>query len=378
MNKVFTHITHVVPALLMSLPVLLTNPANELHAADLSYPPAGSSLRYVDKRNGENNRPIHIDRLDIRPQETPHTIIQPGYKPYRSTEATTAAVQHAPRVEVFSERSSNAAPNGRPLLWKIDAPGSASNYIMGTIHLDDERILELPDTVLSRLRSADQLMLELKLDQRTSLDIMRRMIFTDGRTLSQVIGEDLYTDVSEHLSASNGIPVNMLSVLKPWAAMVILLRPENSSGTFLDKHLGQIARNDGIPVLGLETVDEQLAAFDDIALDDQALLLQSTIDDIGEKEIVYRQLLDAYIAGDMESIVAISNATQPGDPRLAGLFQENLIDRRNRRMYQRMQPLLGQGNTFIAVGALHLPGENGLLSMLKQQGYTLTRLEYGM
>lgn len=378
MYRVTKQLLRIAVALLISLPV---QPAltSALHAADLSYPPPGSSIRYVDKRNGESNRPQHVDRMDIPSTDTSHTIIQPGYKPYLSRQQATATSRPASRATTLDTGHNDySVRRERPLLWKIDAPGGASNYIMGTIHLDDERILDLPDTVLSRLRSADRLMLELKLDQRTSLDIMRRMIFTDGRTLPQVIGDDLYTDVSERISLDGALPANMLSVLKPWAAMVILLRPDNTSGTFLDKHLGQIARGDGIPVLGLETVDEQLSAFDSITLDDQALLLESTLKDIDDKDNVYQQLLDAYIDGDMEAIVAISDASQPEDKRLAGLFEENLIKRRNRDMFARMQPQLRLGNTFVAVGALHLPGEHGLLSMLRQQGYTLTRLENGM
>lgn len=377
MIRVTKPLLYVAVAFLTSLPVQPVLVCTAL-AADLSYPPPGSSIRYVDKRNGESNRPQHLDRIDIPTSDSSHTIIQPGYKPYLSEIQNTAPDRSSSRITTINTGHSDYSRRSRPLLWKIDAPGGSSNYIMGTIHLDDERILDLPDTVLSRLRSADRLMLELKLDQRTSLDIMRRMVFTDGRTLPQVIGDDLYSDVSERITLQGSLPANMLSVLKPWAAMVILLRPDNNSGTFLDKHLGQIARGDGIPVLGLETVDEQLSAFDSITLDDQALLLESTLKDIDDKDTVYRQLLDAYIEGDMDAIVAISDASQPEDKRLSELFEENLIKRRNRDMFERMQPQLQLGNTFVAVGALHLPGEHGLLAMLRQQGYSLTRLENGM
>lgn len=366
-------------ALLFALPVLLLDTSGTVNANDLSYPPPGASIRYVDKRQGEHNKPDHVDRLDVRTGQESHTIIQPGHLPYRPDNQKTTISPVAPRTEVLDVSTGNdTSRTGRPLLWKIDLPGTASSYIMGTIHLDDERIMDLSDTVLTRLRSADRLMLELKLDQRTSLDVMRKMIFTDGRTLQQVVGEELFSDVSDEFSRIASLPDSMLSVLKPWAAMVILLRPENDSGTFLDKQLSQIARNDKIPVVGLETVDEQLSAFDNIALEDQTLLLRSTIDDLDVKDTVYRQLLDAYIDGDLNRIVQVSAASEPKDERLAALFKENLITRRNQHMLQRMLSSLQQGNSFIAVGTLHLPGEHGLLSMLERQGHTLTRLEYGM
>jgi uncharacterized protein YbaP (TraB family) len=65
---------------------------------------------------------------------------------------------------------------------------------------------------------------------------------------------------------------------------------------------------------------------------------------------------------------------QGGDQRLAEDFQRRLVDDRNQRMVERMQPYLQQGKAFVAVGALHLPGKTGLLERLQQQGYTVTRV----
>lgn len=358
------------------LPVLLHT--GNLYATDLSYPPPGSSTRYVDKRHGEQNRPSHVDRLDARTEQDSHTIIQPGYRPYQSRRLQAPGTSAAHIEPLDRPDNSAGSRTGHPLLWKLDKNGIASSYIMGTIHLDDDRVMELSDTVLARLRSADRLMLELALSQGTTQNILRRMVFTDGRTLQQVIGADLFSDVIDCFAQDVNVPGTMLSVLKPWAAMLILLRPANTSGTFLDKELGQLARNDGIPVIGLETVDEQLSAFDSITLEDQTSLLRSTISNLDGKDAVYKQLLDAYIDGDLAEIVRISEATQPKDVRLAGLYNENLITKRNERMARRMLPYLQQGNSFVAIGALHLPGEQGLLALLEKRGYRLTRLEYGM
>jgi len=347
------------------------------HTQDLSYPPPGASVRYVDKRVGERNRPYVVDRLDARQAEPDHTIIQPGYRPYRpgSEQANTS---NTARIEVLDWSSDSEIRTGHPLIWKIDRPGMASSYIMGTIHVDDERVMALSDTILTRLRSADRVLLELKLDQRTPIDIMRRMTFTDGRTLKQVIGDELYAAVSERFTRASALPVETLTILKPWAAMVMLLQPGNESGTFLDQQLGQIARNDGIPVIGLETIDEQMSAFDDIPLEDQTHLLQATVEDLDSKDALYRELMNAYLEGDLERIVAVSKSSQPGDSRLAALYEDRLIDQRNTRMLERMLPYLAQGGTFVAIGALHLPGERGLLARLRDSGYRLTRLEYGM
>ena len=271
---------------------------------------------------------------------------------------------------------------GSPFLWRIEPPENhstaRSSYIYGTIHIDDKKVMALSDSVVQRLMVADMLMLELELNANGSVDVLRKMLFTDGRNLTQVIGEESFTEVSEALvKTGNHLPDEILTVLKPWAAMLLMIKPENNSGTFLDKRLADLARNSGIRVQGLETVNEQLSVFDDIAIDDQVSLLQSAMSSLADKDPAYQQLLDAYLEGDLGKIVSITKNQQPKDRRLAALINDKLIIERNHRMFERMKEQLRAGNTFIAVGALHLPGEQGLLNKLRQSGYKLKRIKRG-
>jgi uncharacterized protein YbaP (TraB family) len=245
-------------------------------------------------------------------------------------------------------------------------------------------------------------MLELELNDGGSVDMLRKMLFTDGRNLTQVIGEQSFKDVSEALIESgNRLPIDVLTLLKPWAAMLLLIRPENKSGTFLDKKIAQLARNAGVTVQGLETVNEQLSVFDDIEIDDQVSLLHSAMDTLDneqlsvfddieiddqvsllhsamdtldEKDQAYQQMLDAYLSGDLAELVKVSNSQLPKDQQLANMINTKLITERNQLMFDRMQNHLLTGNTFIAIGALHLAGEQGLLEKLRTAGYRLTRL----
>ena len=78
---------------------------------------------------------------------------------------------------------------------------------------------------------------------------------------------------------------------------------------------------------------------------------------------------------DLVRLTAINDAAmRDSDPQLVARFTNKLITRRNHRMAERMQSRLRSGGRFIAVGALHLPGRDGLLRLLSQQGYTLTRV----
>jgi len=360
-----------IPALLIATFTCLASlQAAAMQPGDLSYPPRDSDVRFVDRSRGERNQAIPIDTLDAQRSAESHVVIRPGKQPrLHSQPAGSTAASPAPRNDL--QRS------GRPLLWQVDKAGIPSSYIYGTIHIDDQRVMDLPDAVATRLRTANQLILELPLGQHGSNDILRNMIFTDGRTLQQVIGPDLFRELRGHLQRLDALPDELLAVLKPWAAMVILMRPENPTGTFLDKRLGEIARRDRIPVLGLETVDEQLAAFDAITLEDQTSLLRTTLGELPDKYSAHQMLVNAWLSGDLDQIVMVSQSMLPADRRLAGLFINNLITVRNRRMFDRALPFIEQGNSFVAVGALHLPGDDGLLQRLRVAGFTLTQLGFG-
>jgi uncharacterized protein YbaP (TraB family) len=101
----------------------------------------------------------------------------------------------------YIDRSKGEQPTDGALLWRIEHPESSnikSSYIFGTIHIDDERVMEIPDTLLHRLIAADTLMLELELNDGGSVDMLRKMLFTDGRDLTQVIGEQSFKDCRCH------------------------------------------------------------------------------------------------------------------------------------------------------------------------------------
>lgn len=329
-------------ALLLSSTVLLLVWPNTI-LADYAAQPSQPEIRYVDRSKGERNRAISV---------TP---------------------------PIASHKELTEAPPDSPLLWRIDQtdPQSyiRSSYIFGTIHMDDERVMAIPDSVKKRLYASDTLMLELELNNISSINTLRKMLFTDGKNLQQVLGETEFEEVSIALAETgNQLPIEILSVLKPWAAMILLIRPLNSSGTFLDKKLADLAKGSNINTEGLETIDEQLSVFDDLLMEDQIKMLRSAMNTLADKEQNYEELLVAYLSGDLQKLEQVVSKQEPEDKDLAQLIKTRLIDDRNQKMFDRIQYRLRRGNTFIAIGAMHLPGELGLLNKLRQAGYRLSRV----
>jgi uncharacterized protein YbaP (TraB family) len=165
--------------------------------------------------------------------------------------------------------------------------------------------------------------------------------------------------------------------LKPWAAMLILVRPPESPGIILDNLLMIDARNRGKTVVALETIDEQIAAMNDLPEDTQIALLRHAEANYDRIQQAFAPLRDAYLARDLAAIWKINDEMMAGEGEIVvhnERFLDSLLYQRNRRFVERLAPLLDQGRSFAAVGALHLYGPRGALALLAARGYRVTRI----
>jgi uncharacterized protein len=263
----------------------------------------------------------------------------------------------------------------RGLLWKIEPPGAEPSYLFGTMHSEDPAVVRLPLPVQQAFDRARGLVLEVVLDPASLIMMSTAFMLADGSTLQSHIGAPLYQRAVKAM-ADYGMPEMMVSGMKPWAVAVTLMTPPNETGMVLDLMLYQQAISAGKPVDGLETPMEQLSVFDALPEQDQTALLEDTLDNLDGMQRMLRQLKSAYLARDLRRLVAVSDASMASlhdnDPQRAARFTDRLITERNRRMAERMAAPLHQGRQFIAVGALHLPGEDGLLALLSRQGYRVS------
>ena len=278
-------------------------------------------------------------------------------------------------VTLLAANPANAAETfDHGLLWKIQGSGAAPSYLFGTMHSEDPEVVRLPTAVQQAFDKSRGLTLEVVLDPQSLLAMTSGFMLGDGSTLESHIGASLYKRVVSAM-AVYGMPEVIVSTMKPWAVAVTLMTPPGESGVVLDLHLYQRAVAAGKPVDGLETPLEQLSVFDELSESDQVALLKDTLDNLPDVQDMLDDLKNAYLARDLVRLTAINDAAmRDSDPQLVARFTDKLITRRNHRMAERMQSRLRSGGRFIAVGALHLPGRDGLLRLLSQQGYTLTRV----
>lgn len=282
------------------------------------------------------------------------------------TSPADAAATGAPTVQP------SAAKYAKGLLWRIESPTGLKSFLFGTIHSDDPRVINLPPAVAQSLDASDRFVMEAVMDGKALVKMSEVMYFNDGRTLEQVIGVKLHRDTVKAVAA-RGIPAHAIERQKPWPVMMILSVPPPRSGDYLDLVLQSRAAGQKKPVIGLETISEQLAVFDELTLADQTALLADVVygqDDVGrDLEALHR----AYLARDLNEIANISERHLPtGNARIYRNVMDRLLTQRNQRMLDRLAPILRQGGAFIAVGAAHLSGDSGLLRQLERAGYRVT------
>jgi uncharacterized protein len=273
----------------------------------------------------------------------------------------------------------HAAPEAdfsRGLLWRVEMAGTEASHIFGTIHLADERVTQLPGPVRDALNASRSFTMEILLDDMARLAFADALMLDGTRDLPSLVGQETFAQAAERMQAA-GIPPEVTARLKPWAVLINLVAPEEAGGVILDNELYHQAMLQRKPVYQLETVDEQIALFDDLPMEAQVALLQDTVRRFNEVSEQSEKIVAAYVAGDLGEIWRINAALMNGAGAARPYYEqfiERVIHGRSVIMAHRMQARLREGNAFIAVGALHLYGEHGVLNLLRQEGFRVTRV----
>lgn len=265
--------------------------------------------------------------------------------------------------------------SGKGMLWKIELQGPAPSYILGTIHTEDPRVMNFSPSLEKAFAMTDTFIMEVILDKAALVQVSTSMIYMDGRTLNSIIGQQLFDRVIKAM-ASRGIAEMAVNQMKPWAVMSMLSVPMPKTGQFMDVVLYEKAKSQGKRVFGLESAGDQVKVFDKMPLKDQVALLEETLNQIDKLPQLFEKLIQTYISGDLDGVAAIGKQfITPENKALAERMLKRLNEDRNLVMADQMLPHLLAGNAFIAVGALHLHGPNGLIALLSDKGFKVTPVQ---
>jgi uncharacterized protein len=258
------------------------------------------------------------------------------------------------------------------LLWTIAKEGKETSYLFGTIHVSDEEVTTLPDVVDKALHDVDQFVMEAIPDFEQMMVFSRTMFFNDGQLLSKLIDDSVYEKTKEILF-SYQLGSDAVSVMKPWAAFLVMNYPPDQ-GEPLDKVLLSLAQQNGATVAGLESLKEQGEIFSQLNMEEQVRLLTDTVCHYDIIEEDFAAMKSFYLKRDLGGLYNYTQRYSINDKPIYQRLMKKLVLDRNYIMAERMQTILEKGSTFVAIGAMHLPGKEGVLSLLEKRGYSVSAI----
>ena len=298
-----------------------------------------------------------------------------------------------PQLYAEIRKAADATPNAKSVLWKIEnpeRPDAAPSYLFGTIHLTDDRALELPESVKTAFAESVRAGLEIEDVSTSRVSEALQTMSSRGAVLLPAKGrlDALLTPVefkeTSKVLARSGLDATVHGRVRPWVALVMLGTPECERSRVmggkvtLDESIAMQAEQRGMGTFGLEQLEAQFQSMAAISDADQLALLKAQLAYAGRLNDVVETTLQLYLDRDLGAIwpLQIALAKKAGvDPRVFDSYEENLLSVRNTRMFGRLSTHLDRGGLFVAVGALHLPGRLGIVEQARNAGYTVTAVD---
>ncbi len=268
-----------------------------------------------------------------------------------------------------------AVAQEQSLLWKITGGGLRQpSYLYGTIHAICVDDMEISGPMQLALQNSKQLALEVNISNTAELKEMQAgMQMETPHKLSDYLSTSEYALVERFYLDTLGVALQQLQTLKPFF-ISSLLYTKLLDCTILSYEM-QLARIMGMqrkPVVGLEEAQDQVKALDAIPYQEQAKLLFEAVRNYDELKADYWNMVVSYKNQDLETLFYIVRQVSLGMQQ----YEKLLLHDRNRRWMPTLESLARNKPTFFAVGAAHLPGEEGLINLLKRRGYTVEPVAY--
>ncbi len=261
------------------------------------------------------------------------------------------------------------------LLWKVEADHlDEPSYLYGTMHLICSEFKDIPDAAAEAFRSADILALELDMsDPNMAGEMMMLGMNPDGKNIRSLMDDEGQKLLDAFFTQHYGVGLDQLGTMKPFMLSSMAMMPMISCDqeqASIDAYFLNAATERDIPVVGLETIAFQVGLFDNIPLQIQVDELVKMIENPQEGKDEFNQLSQLYASRD---ILAMYNLIT--EDEFWTTYKDVLLDSRNKAWIPVIKELTSEQSAFIAVGAGHLAGENGVINLLRANGFTVTAVE---
>ena len=252
------------------------------------------------------------------------------------------------------------------LLWRISGNGlDKPSFLYGTIHLSDKRLFYFGDSLYHYLEQADGFDMEIDADSMINAVVRKWSQADNGRFLKSLMEKKDYKKWAGKLSKTLGKPADKITTRDVWLAKNRQTADAYKKGdmsSFMDLYLYGIAKKQGKLVGGIEDVEDQLSLMDDLFDElDLAYLTQDAPRETGMG--VIEKMKEIYLKQDLDEIESFTASLTNQK------FKDAVLMRRNLKMARRMDSLARERSSFFAVGVAHLPGDTGVIDLLRKKGF---------
>lgn len=256
------------------------------------------------------------------------------------------------------------------ILWKISGNGlSEESYLYGTLHLLCEDYLNLSPELSGSIQSADKIVMELDMDDPALASEMQKYAGNpDQINLRSMLKKGDAKALDEFLIKHYSTGLDQLGYLRPITLMsMVLVKLLECPIKSYEVSFVELAQAQEKEIVGLETVEFQMSVFEEISQETQLDWIIDMVRDIEGQGEIYLKLMSAHKKGDLATIMKLLGETT----RDYESYEDILINNRNRNWIAPMEKEMQSQSTIFAVGAGHLGGDQGVVRLLEQRGYTL-------
>jgi uncharacterized protein len=285
----------------------------------------------------------------------------------------TSGAQSA-HTKSTASKNEKINPKDRSLLWRISGKQlTKPSFLFGTIHMICASDYLWTQKMQESLTKSEKVCFEMDLDDPTvMMEVATGLLDKSGKKLEDYFTPEQYTLLSRYIKDSLGMDIAMFAQMKPVALQSIIgtagLNCPNPVS--YEDSIMKTAVKDKKEILGLEEPQEQLDVLESMPVDSVIKELMDQIANVKENDSQYTQLIKAYKEQDLPGLFTlITSSKDLGDEM--GLF----LDDRNKKWISRISDKMKHASVFFAVGAGHLYGRNGVINLLRKQGYTVEPLK---
>ena len=252
----------------------------------------------------------------------------------------------------------------KSLLWKVEGKGIKTSYLYGTFHIFPQEKFVIPEKVNTSFAICERLVMELAMSEGMEMEMMQLAAMKDGRTLEDLlISDDLI--LLDSAIMANGMSRAFFNRWKPFLITSMFYNQYMKNGVAsFELALQKMALEKDMEILGLETVARQMAVFDAIPYEDQARDLMDMVRNRDKYEKLFQEMVTTYMSEDIEAMLELTHREMNNLEEI-----EQLLTKRNEEWIPKMTELMVSKPTFFAVGAGHLGGDEGVIALLKKEGF---------